>query len=225
MNPKPKRILAVSIAVLAIALSLIVVFSENLANNSTNDNKLVRIACLGDSITQYSGYPKDLQTMLGNKSKVRNFGVSGASVGLNTDRPYYFEPEFDAADLFSPTAVIIMLGTNDARQDNYAQINNFVTDYETIINRIQTLNNNAQIFLVKPPPIFNNTLDLNGTNFAEGVIPRIEQVANAMKLPIIDVYTSLLNHNEYFSDGVHPDSEGGQAIANVICAAITSHTN
>jgi acyl-CoA thioesterase I len=224
MNPKPKRILAVSIAILAIALSIVVVFSENLANNTTNDNKLARIACLGDSITQYSGYPKDLQTMLDNKSKVRNFGVSGSSVGLNTDHPYYFEPEFDAADLFGPTTVIIMLGTNDARQDNYLQINNFVTDYKTIITRIQTLNNKAQIFLVKPPPIFNNTLDLNGTNFAEGIIPRIEQVANAMKLPIIDVYTPLLNHSEYFADGVHPDSEGGQAIANVIYAAINSNS-
>jgi lysophospholipase L1-like esterase len=223
MNKKTKRIMAVSIIFLVIGLSLFLVFSQTPANKSTGD-KLARIACLGDSITQYSGYPNDLKTMLGNDSKVRNFGVSGAAVGLNADRPYYFEPELDAADLFEPTTVIIMLGTNDARQDNYLQIDKFEADYQTIINRIHIINNNAQIFLVKPPPIFNNTLNLNGTNFAEGVIPRIEQVASTLKLPIIDAYTPLLSHSEYFPDGVHPDSEGGQAIANIIYTAINSES-
>ena len=222
MKPKRKRILAVSIVILVIVVSLIaVVFSENLASNNVND-KLARVACLGDSITEICGYPTDLQTLLGNNSIVGNFGVSAATVNFDSDKPYYFEPAFQDAEAFEPTTVIIMLGTNDARTDTYQHINNFVVDYERIINSIRALNSKSQIFLVEPPPIFNNTLDLNGTSFADGVIPRIEQVANTLGLPIINVYTPLINQPGYFPDGVHPNCEGAQIIANIIYKAITS---
>ncbi|MGD0994561.1 MAG: GDSL-type esterase/lipase family protein [Candidatus Bathyarchaeia archaeon] len=221
MKPKRKTILAVSIAILVIALSLIAVFSENRAGTSA-DGKLARVACLGDSITENTGYPADLQMLLGSNSIVGNFGVSGATVNFYTDVSYYFEPAFQDAKIFEPTIVIIMLGTNDARTDTYQKINNFVADYERIINSIQALNSKPQIFLVEPPPIFNNTLNLNGTSFAKGVIPRIEQVASTLGLPIINVYTPLINHPEYFPDGVHPNSEGAQIIANIIYKAINS---
>jgi lysophospholipase L1-like esterase len=223
MNPKRKRVLAVSIAILVISLSLIVVvFSENLASSSSGDGKLARVACLGDSITEITGYPPDLQALLGKNSVVGNFGVSGATIDFNTDKPYYFEPAFFNAEFFDPTTVIIMLGTNDARTDNYQQINSFVADYERMIHSIQALNSKPQIFLVEPPPIFSNTLNLNGTSFADGVIPRIEQVASTLGLPIINVYTPLINYPNYFPDGVHPDSEGAQVIANIIYNAINS---
>src|SRR5208283_3204377 len=115
-------------------------------------------------------------------------------------------------------------GTNDARTDTYQQISSFVADYERIINSIQSLSSKPQIFLVEPPPIFSNTLSLNGTSFVEGVIPRIEQVATTLGLPIINVYTPLINNPNYFPDGVHPNSEGAQIIANVIYNAINSNS-
>jgi len=226
MNPKRKTILAVTIAVIVITLSLITVLAENRTSDSPDvklDDKLARVACLGDSITNITGYPADLQTLLGNSSIVGNFGVTGATVDFYTEKPYFFEPTFRNASSFEPTTVIIMLGTNDARTDNYLQINSFVLDYEKTITRIQTFSSNPQIFLVEPPPIFNNTLDLNSTSFVEGVIPRIEQVATAMGLPIINLYTPLINHPEYFSDGVHPNSEGAQIIANIIYKAISAN--
>ena len=122
MKPKKITILAVSIAIVVIALSLVVVFSENHASDSV-DSKLARVACLGDSITQITGYPADLQTLLGNSSIVGNFGVSGSTVDFYTDKPYFFEPNSGTLQNFEPTTVIIMLGTNDARTDNYQQIN------------------------------------------------------------------------------------------------------
>jgi lysophospholipase L1-like esterase len=222
MNHKRKIILAASVAILIIALSMVVVFSENLANKNVHSNNLARVACLGDSITNITGYPEDLQVMLGNNSIVGNFGVSGATVDFNTAKPYFFESEFNHVRSFLPTTVIIMLGTNDARTDNYQQINTFVADYERMISRIQAWSSKPQIFLVEPPPIFNNTLNLNGTSFAQGVIPRIQQVANAVGLPIINVYTPLVNYPEYFSDGVHPNSQGAQVIANIIYNALNS---
>jgi len=221
MKTKSKAILAVVLAILVISLSLVVVFSENVATQNT-DNKLGRVACLGDSITQYSGYPEDLQTLLGNSSIVDNFGVSGSTVNFNTDEPYYYELAFRHALAFEPTTVIIMLGTNDAHNEAYPLIGSFVANYEKIITRVQTLSSKPQVFLVEPPPIFNNTLDLNSTSFVEGVIPRIIQVANTLKLPIINVYTPLINQSQYFSDGVHPDSEAALIIANTIYNSIKS---
>jgi lysophospholipase L1-like esterase len=225
MKSKGKRIIIVTVAILLVALSLIVVFSENLASNSVNGNKLARVACLGDSITNMTGYPEDLQTLLGNYSVVGNFGVSGATVNFNADKPYNYELTFrvDARN-FLPTIIVIMLGTNDARTNVYQQISNFTANYERMINRTQRWNCTQQIFLVIPPPVFNNTLDLNCTIFVEDVIPRIKQVANDLGLPIIDVYTPLLNHPEYFPDGVHPNSEGAQVIANTIYKAISSNS-
>jgi lysophospholipase L1-like esterase len=201
-----------------------VVFSENLASNSADD-KLSRVACLGDSNTQITDYPADLQTLLGNSSVVGNFGVSGSTVNFNTSNSYFFQGAFRQAINFRPTTVIIMLGTNDARTDNYQKINSFVTDYERMISRIQNFSSKPQIFLVEPPPIYNNTMSLNETDFVQGVIPRIQQVADTLHLPLINVYTQLLNHPEYFLDGVHPNSEGAQVIANTIYNAIQSSSS
>lgn len=219
MNQKRKIILAVAIAVLVIA-SLVAVNLENLAVKNAVKADLARVACLGDSITISAPYPMDLQQLLGNSSVVGDFGVRGATVGLNSSLPYLYQEAFSQAKNFTATTVIIMLGTNDAREDNYRNINSFVADYETMIREIQNFTGKPKIFIVEPPPIYNNTLNLNGTDFAQGVIPRIEQVAKALNLPLINVYTPLLNHPQYFPDGVHPDSQGAQVIANIIFSKI-----
>jgi len=217
MSRKGSRAIIAGLVLLLVLLSLIVALSDNFA-----DRDLIRVACLGDSITQISGYPSYLQSLLGSKWLVGNFGASGATVSFETSKPYYFEPAFSRAKLFEPVSVIIMLGTNDARQDHYKQIDNFVADYIKIIQSIQELKTKPKIYLVKPPPIFNNTLNLNGTAFAEEILPRIEQVANTLGLHIIDVYTPLLNHQEYFPDGVHPNSEAAEIIAKIVYNALTS---
>ena len=225
MTSKRNRIILVAAAILVATLSLTVVFSEILASNtvdSKENGKLARIACMGDSITEICGYPEDLQTLFGNSSVVGNFGVSGATVNLRSNQPYYYENACIQARYFLPTTLVILLGTNDARTDNYAKIVNFTRDYERFINRTRTgrWNSTEQTFLVVPPPIFNNNLDLNGTFFAEEVVPRIYQAAANQSVPIIDLYTPLLKHPEYFPDGVHPNCDGAALIAKIIYDAL-----
>ncbi len=222
MNTQTKRIVGAGIAISILALSLIVVFSQNFASTSS-DSKLARVACLGDSITELTGYPEDLQKLAGNTSVVCNFGYSGSTVVFDSSEPYFFEHEFKNAKAFGPTTVIIMLGTNDAHPDAYSSINNFVSNYEIMIRSIQSISSKPKIFLVEPPPIFNSSLGINIDNYVQGVIPRIQEVANQTGLPLIDVYTPLLNHPEYFSDGLHPNSEGAKVIANIIYEAIISN--
>jgi alpha-L-fucosidase 2 len=224
MKTKTKKLFIVAFAVVLIALSLTIVFSDNPATYSFNNNKLSRVACLGDSITNMTGYPEELQALLGNRSVVGNFGVNGATVNLWSNKPYYYDLTYRDARNFLPTTVIIMLGTNDARTDNYLKISNFTANYERMVNRTERWNSTQQIFLVIPPPIFNNTLDLNSTSYVEGVIPRIKQVASDFGLPIIDVYTPLVDHPEYFYDGVHPNNAGVQVIVNTIYKAIDEYS-
>jgi lysophospholipase L1-like esterase len=217
-NKKAIIVLAVFLALVTLVYSI-----DSIGTSPNNQNgKLARVACMGDSITEVSGYPEDLQALLGNDSVVGNFGVRGATVSFGSVNPYYFTEKYPDAVEFQPTTVVLMLGTNDARTDTYELIESFVSNYKQIIEGIQTSKDSskAQIYLVKPPPVFENDLNISSTDLANGIIPKIEQVAQELNLPIIDLYTPLLNHPEYYLDGVHLNSEGAQYIANTIYEAI-----
>jgi len=221
MTRTKKALLALGIAILIISLSFIVLFLGSLGIGTKPAN-LIHVACIGDSITELSGYPVDLQAMLGDSYTVGNFGVSGSTVRLNSDTPYMKQSAFQEAMAFQPSIVVIMLGTNDAHKTTYESIENFQADYRRLISAYQELESNPQIWLVTPPPIFENELNLNETNLEQDVIPQIEQVANELDLPTIDVNTALMSYPEYFGDGVHPSSEGAMLIASEINQAITS---
>ncbi len=211
--------IVVYISILLISLIAIhVIYEINL--HSSNSDNLIRVACIGDSIT-YSGYPDKLQGDLGINYAVRNFGLNSTTVLLNTELPYMYQFDFTRAKYFLPDIAIVMLGTNDARTDHFKSIENFIPDYLKLINELQVLKNHPKIFLVIPPPIFPNDFSLENENLVEGIIPRIEQIANEKDLQIIDVYSALENHPEYFpDDGVHPNSEGAAVIAKVVYDAI-----
>jgi lysophospholipase L1-like esterase len=178
---------------------------------------------LGDSITQGSEYPTYLQLQLGDEYAVQGFGLSGSTVVLTSDRPYLYQTVCQQAQDFQPNFVTILLGTNDARNNIYRDdIATFSEDYKTLISTFQALPSHPQVWLVTPPPAFDNTLDVNATYVVEGVIPRIRQVAADMNLTLVDIYTPLLQHPEFFPDGVHPNNEGALAIADEIYRALTN---
>jgi lysophospholipase L1-like esterase len=213
----------VCICVLLVTLSILAIILENTVYNNSSAN-LIRVACIGDSITELPYYPDELQSLLGTSYTVGNFGVGGSTVLLDTGKPYIDQIEFVKAKNFMPDIAIIMLGTNDARTDHYKSIENFVFDYMKLINEIQALESNPKIFLAKPPPLFDNEYELKNENLLDGIIPRIEEIANDEGLLIIDVYAALENHPEYFWDGIHPDSEGAAVIANEVYEAIILST-
>ena len=174
----------------------------------------ITVSCVGDSITEWSGYPSMLQTMLGSSYEVGNFGVAGAAVSPSWYTSYARQPEFYESKECEPSIVVIMLGTNDAHTSQSAS--NFSTDYENIVSEYQTLPSHPKILLVKPPPIYDNKLELNDTHLDGYVLPGIEQVAYELGLPTVDVNGALANHPEYFDDGVHPNNDGAFAIATEI---------
>jgi lysophospholipase L1-like esterase len=213
------------LAVLGIVIMVTVLgtaFFFQTVGNGKNSARPIRVACVGDSITEGFAYPDDLGALLGVNYTVGNFGEGGTTIALKAQTPYMNQTAFHEAEQFQPKIVVIMLGANDASPENEQYIPNFVNDYVKLINAFQTLSSNPQIWIVKPPPVFHNGTGLSTEFFNENVIPRIEQVAEEANLPLIDVYSAFAGHSDYMYDGVHPNSEGSKLIAQVIYDALTS---
>lgn len=219
-----QTLLVVGIAILIASSCIMMLFLGTLGNSARTVYPL-RVACVGDSITEGSGYPDKLQSLLGTDYTVGNFGVSGSTMSLRSNKPYMNQTAFQKAKAFLPTIVVIMLGTNDASPETYQYLDDSVDGYEELIGEFQALPSGPEIWLVKPPPIYNSGPGPNNTNLVQGVIPSIEHVADDMNLPTIDVYASLANHSEHFPDGIHPDSEGAKVIATEVYQAITFTDN
>jgi len=218
INIARKKVAAYGGILLVVFSMAVIIVQTNM--QVINNSKRIRVACIGDSITELTSYPKDLQTMLGDNYYVGSFGTTGSTVLLDTYWPYIYQTSFLKAKNFLPNIVVAILGTNDARTDNFKSVDNFVEDYMKLIKQIQSLGTKPKIFLVKPPPIFENDLDLISEDFSEQIIPRIEEIANDQKIALIDVYSVMENHPEYFIDGVHPNTEGSTVIAIQVYNAI-----
>jgi lysophospholipase L1-like esterase len=181
---------------------------------------LTRVACLGDSITEASGYPEALQRLLGNKYIVRNFGLSSATLLADGDRPYRKQGKYQALKDFNPQVVLFMLGTNDTKPENYKHIDRFEQDGRDLLDDLATLPAKPKVFLCKPVPVYGDgNWGIDNGRLTEGVIPHLEAVARDRHLPLVDMYAALSDKPELFKDNVHPI--GGQLpMARAALAAI-----
>jgi lysophospholipase L1-like esterase len=218
MNIKMK-LLAIGVAIIIVLLAISPVILQTVGNKN-NPANLIRVACIGDSITGGTEYTIDLWKLLGPNYFVGNFGIGGATVSFTSYSSYGNLTAIRVAKQFEPNIVIIMLGTNDANIDNNQSDTNFINDYVKILNEFQGLASKPNVWIVKPPPVFNNTYGINATYFSQHIIPNIEQVSNKTNLQTIDVYSSLVNHPDYFIDGVHPNDHGSRVIAKTIYNAL-----
>jgi acyl-CoA thioesterase-1 len=184
-----------------------------------------KIACIGDSITEGAGlnnpsvqsYPARLQRLLGTNSIVRNYGVSGRTLLKKGDFPYWKEPFFKQSHDWYPDIVIIQLGTNDSKPQNWRYATNFVSDYEEMVNSYSSLTNGPKIFVCTPCPVYaNGAYDIRPGIVATNIAPQTRDLADRLGLGLIDLHTRLAGHPEWFPDTVHPNSKGMVAMAAVI---------
>lgn len=209
------KVLAVGIVILIVLLGVETYVLQTMGNGK-NEVVPFRVACVGDSITAGTQYTVDLWQMLGSNYVVGNFGISGATVSLCSDNPYANTSALPVAKNFEPQVVIIMLGTNDANADLNETNTGFVNNYVQLINQFQGLASKPKLWIVLPPPIFNNSAGLSPNYLAQNILPDIQQVANKTGASLIDVYHPMLNSSKYFPDGVHPDSDGSEVIATIM---------
>jgi len=190
----------------------------------------VKVACVGDSITyghgiadrEHDAYPGALAALLGEKYEVVNFGISGRTLTDTGDSPYMAEQIYRDALAFNPDVVTIKLGTNDSKPFNWGLGEaRFKSDLKHLVNSFRELPSKPRIILCLPAPAYRTNWEISDSVIVAGVIPYIEQVASEEGLEIVDLRTPLLNHNEWFPDGIHPNEEGSMCIAKVLYGTIT----
>lgn len=219
----------------AAAVLTAVVLARGGARASAQPRMPTHVACVGDSITAGNGsssstktYPADLQSLFGSSVHVSNFGHSGATMLSVGDLPYQNQTEYTAATTFVSNAganavvdVIIMLGTNDTKSQNWTgsagatRMQQFITDTAAMVDHFATLSTHPVVYLALPPKIYSNSYGIVDSVLTTGVNPALTQVAMQKGLATIDVNTPT-NHPEYFGDGVHPTDAGYVVVAQIM---------
>jgi acyl-CoA thioesterase-1 len=198
--------------------------------------RALKIACVGDSITRGTfvwrrkkrSYPAQLQAMLGERFCVHNFGVNGHAVQRTADRPYWNSDEFTSSGAFQPDIVLIMLGTNDSRGDNWKGVDSFSGDYRKLTVHYQSLGSSPVVWLLTPPAMFRIGRSAKvrygmDERAIQEMCGAIESLARDLGCGLIDVNGSTADHPEAFRfDGVHPGAAGATLVARAAFVALTS---
>jgi len=184
----------------------------------------VRVACVGDSITEGIGtqnpktdsYPAKLQEILGVGWNVQNFGVGGRTMLRKAD-PFDHHPALGSG----PDIVIIALGTNDSKTGIWPRLKQeFVGDYVAMIKEFQALPSHPKVWACLPVPAFPGNWGITEEVIRDEVIPAIKQAAQMAGIGLIDLHTPLLENKALFPDTVHPNGDGAKRIAELVAAAI-----
>ena len=191
---------------------------------SAQNNKIIKVACVGNSITYGSGiedrekyaYPSQLQQMLGRGWEVKNFGISGRTLLKKGDYPYWNEQAFSDAKNFNPDVVIIKLGTNDTKPWNWKFKNEFIADYESLVDEFQKIPSRPRVYICNPVPAFPGDWGISDSIVKADIIPFVREISKAKDVVVINLYNSFLNKSELFPDKVHPNEDGAREMARVI---------
>jgi alpha-L-fucosidase 2 len=190
-------------------------------------NEPVRIACLGDSITEGGGttiqsryaWPVVLDSILGSGYSVLNCGRSGATMLKKSKLPIWDCNEFSNLFAFEPDIVLIKLGTNDSKSVNWIR-EDFIADYQSMIDTLKTLPGKPKLIICLPVPAYSDGWGISDSVIREAIIPSLTGLAEQNQLQTIDMYSSLSGKPEFFPDGIHPNNNGARAIAETAAAAI-----
>lgn len=198
--------------------------------NPASYSEAVRVACVGDSITQGAGasagksYPSQLQELLGDQWKVENFGVSGRTLLRKGDNPYWNENALKSAQDFEPNVVIIMLGTNDTKPQNWVHRDEFAADYKDFVKTFQSLESKPRIYVCRPCPVPEpGNYGINEAHL-KVVVSLVDELAEQQKLDVIDMHSALKSTPELLPDHVHPNDEGAAVMAKTAYETLTGES-
>jgi acetyl esterase/lipase/lysophospholipase L1-like esterase len=184
----------------------------------------VRVACIGNSITDGSGidmkdvygYPAMLQNDLGDGYYVKNYGVGARTLLNKGDHPYMQEMAWRDALAFNPQIVVIKLGTNDSKPVNWRFGNEFRHDLQQMVDSLKSLPARPKIYLATPIRAFKPSYTISDSVIVNGVVPVILKVAKKNKLEVIDLHSLLTDETLIQSDGIHPNEKGAARMAEIV---------
>ena len=190
----------------------------------------IRVACIGDSITEghgidlrsVNGYPARLQRFLGDGYWVKNFGLSARTL-LNTgDLPYMNETAWQDALAFNPDVAVIKLGTNDSKGYNWKGKKAFAKDLEKMVKTLQALPSQPKIYLCAPIPAFKDSWTIDEKVIAGEIIPTLEKAVKKYGLAgFIDLHTAFEGQEDLIlPDGIHPNGNGARKLAEIVAKVV-----
>ena len=215
-----------------------------LKNRQTPQADAIRVACIGNSITdgfgidmatQY-GYPAQLQKKLGNGYWVKNFGVSSRTMLNKGDFPYMNEMAWRDALAFKPDIVLIKLGTNDSKPYNWQHKAEFRQDLEQMVLTLRPdlavsskkrkksksiVPAKPEIYLCTPIKAEKPTWEISDSVIVNEIIPIQQAVAAKYGLKVIDLHTLYEGGaQQMLPDGIHPNGKGALRMAEIIFDAL-----
>ena len=181
----------------------------------------IRVACIGNSITDGSGidmadtegYPAQLQRLLGDGYNVKNYGVGARCVLAKSDHPYTNELAWRDALYFCPDVVVVKLGTNDSKDYNWKYKSEFAHDYQVMIDSLKALPSGPRIILAYPATACKDSWTINDHVITNEIIPIIDQLAKKNRLETLDLHSVVNDMSLMQDDGIHPNAKGVAAIA------------
>ncbi len=205
-----------------------------LSTLSATARKVVRVACVGNSITygtgianrEHDAYPAQLQRMLGKDYVVGNFGKPGATLLRHGHRPYFQQTEFRDAMQFKGDIAVIHLGINDTDPRNWPNFRDeFVGDYVALMDSLRQANPKVRIILSRLTPIrYDHPRFDSGTElWRREISETIDRIAASQGVELIDFYQPLIAHPDWLSDGIHPDPRGAKVLAETVYKGITGN--
>lgn len=240
-----KRIVAFTIMVVSVLFVIggIWVFAylydnglSGLYNNTSSKEGQIRVACVGDSITyghsvsgwKNNNYPTVLQELLGEQYHVANFGVSGACVNPEGNKPYISRTIYEESIKYEADILVLMLGSNDSKPKNWTNTETFLEQYQELLDSYLEQENSPKVYIGICAECYYEDGKTGGLARYSIRPEVVDQIASALKekyekedVVLVDIHTLTSQHPEWFKkDGVHPDSSGAKAIAEEVARCI-----
>lgn len=219
-----------------------------LAGVAVADDPIV-VACVGDSLTfgyastNNKTYPNQMQALLGDAYRVHNFGVNGSTAATNATfngdpSGYALLDNFAASKAVEPDVVIVMLGSNDAKPENWkdgANAQRYEDDLRALIAAYQALPSEPLVIVGISPAVadagaLGDTALVN--QYIRSSINAIQtKVATDLSLPTVDAFLLTDGKSELFEkdaensggDGIHLNNSGYAVLANAFAEAVLTH--
>lgn len=149
-----------------------------------------------------------------------NYGASGRTLLDIPGKSYRDTGYIEAVKGELPDILIIMLGSNDSRSDRW-HAKKYKQAYIALLKELQMIESKPAIYIMTPPEAFprENGEIIHGirNEIIHDEIGRIvREVAEETGVGLIDLYAVTENHPEYFFDGVHPNKEGYEVVAQTV---------
>ena len=161
---------------------------------------------------------------------VAEAGRSGRTLLKKGDQPIWNEQAWRDAVAFKADVVIIKLGTNDSKPENWQHADEFEADLRAMIDqlnpKVPVLNKKGKmqrsakprIILCTPIPAYKPSWNISDSVIVNQIIPIINKVAQDEHLEVIDLH-SIFNNADgkaMQADGIHPTEAGDSQIARAV---------